>query len=277
MKRTIPFLAFLLLIAAACGDDATTPTSTGPTKVTVTTAEYRFSLPATFKGGLVELTLDNTAGVESHEAGLVRLDPGKTLNDYRTALDQEGPPPTWTHAAGGPGPVAPGKKAVYAANMQAGTYALICHVPAPDGVDHYKKGMLAEATVTAGTNGSLPAADATITMTEFKFAGIENLKAGEQSVRVTNPGQQLHNVAVFALAPGKKAADVAAFFTPGAPPGPPPFTALPGLVGAMEAGLEASRTLELESGVTYAFYCFMPDTDGTPHFAKGMVAEITPS
>jgi uncharacterized cupredoxin-like copper-binding protein len=274
MKRTVPFLALFLLFAAACGEDAKPITSVA-TKVTISTAEYRFTVPSTFKGGLVEITLDNSAGKESHEAGLTRLDSGKTLADFR-AIDQDGPPPPWTHSAGGPGPVLPGKKAVYTTNLEAGTYTLICFVPAPDGVDHAKKGMLAETQVTAGTNGALPKADANITTTEFKFAGTENLKAGTQSVGVTNPGRQLHNIAVFVMAPGKKAPDVAAFFSATPPAGPPPFTGIAGLVAPLAPGVAAVRTLELEKGVTYAFYCFVPDTDGTPHFVKGMVAEITP-
>jgi uncharacterized cupredoxin-like copper-binding protein len=273
MKRAL-LLAFLLLTATACGDNNEPSTSTGPTKVTIKTSEYAYSLPSTFKGGLVEITLDNSTAKEPHEAGLVRLDPGKTLDDFR-AIDQDAPPPSWTHSAGGPGPVSAGKRAVYTANLQAGTYALICFIPAPDGVDHYKKGMLAEAKVTTGTNGSLPSADATITTTEFKFEGTDALKAGSQRVRVTNPGQQLHNVAVFALAPGKKVADIGAFFSASQPAGPPPFTDLPGLLAPLPPGDEAVRTLELEKGVTYGFVCFIPDTDGAPHSVKGMVAEVT--
>lgn len=279
MRRFVAQAALLGLALAACGGDSTTTPKAGATKVTVKTSEYKFDAPATYKGGLVELTIDNTAGKESHEAEMIRLDPGKTLADLKAAMEHEGPPPAWQHAAGGPGPVLPGTTAVYTANVQAGTYVLVCHVPAPDGNAHLDKGMAAEVTVTEGTSGTLPAGDATVSTSEFKFTGVEGLKAGKQTVRFTNVGKQQHHVAIIALAPGKKVTDALAFFTAvfsGKPPaGPPPFTGFPGLVATMDPGFEGARTLELTAGTTYGFMCFIPDTDGTPHVAKGMMAELT--
>ena len=38
--------------------------------------------------------------------------------------------------------------------------------------------MVGEAKVTEGTDGALPEADATISFEEFKFIGVEGLKAG---------------------------------------------------------------------------------------------------
>lgn len=274
MKRIASLAVVLALATVGCSSNKTTTTA-GPTKVTVKTTEYGFSAPASFKGGLVELTIDNAAGKEHHEAELNRVDAGKTAADVKAALEAGGAPPAWLHSAGGPGPVPPGKSAVYTANLEAGTYVFVCHIPARDGKEHYTKGMVGETQVTAGTNGTLPAADATLTTTEFKFNGTESLKAGSQTVRVTNAGKQSHHIAIFALAPGKKVADLAAFFGATAPSGPPPFTGIPGLIAGMSPGLDATRTLDLAAGATYVFVCFIPDTDGKPHFTKGMVAELT--
>lgn len=280
MKRVLLICLALTLSLVACGGDDKTPSASGPSKVTVKTSEYTFDVPATFAGGLLELTIDNSAGKESHEASMTRLDTGKTLADFQAAT-QAGPPPTWAHHDGGPGPVLPGKTAVYTGNFQAGTYIFVCHVPAPDGKEHRDKGMIRQVEVSSGTTGTVPAGDVSIEMTEMKFVGTEGLKAGTQTVRVRNTGKQVHFAAVVVMAPGKKLADVGAFFAAeasGKPPaGPPPFTGFAGLVAEMDPGVDGARTLELQAGTTYVFVCFIPDTDGKPHFAKGMAAEITPS
>ncbi|HEX9712473.1 MAG TPA: hypothetical protein VGB52_07985 [Actinomycetota bacterium] len=275
MNRLIPIIAVLALTSAACGGDDDGDAAAEPTKITIMTTEYGFSLPDTFSGGLVEITLDNTGGTESHEAEMIRLDAGKTQGDLLTALAAGGPPPAFAHASSGPGPVLPGETATYTANVDPGTYVFVCHVPAPDGQEHLQKGMIAQAEVSEGTSATLPASDTTITLKEFQFGGLETLKAGSQTVRVANEGTQDHHIAVVALAEGKTAADLAAFFAEEAPAGPPPFTGFPGLMATMAPGSEALRTLELVGGTTYAFACFIPDTDGTPHFAKGMAGEIT--
>lgn len=296
-KVSVVMVAVLLaLLGGACGGDddgdtTTDATGTGtgsvsgthaaeePSRVTVKTTDYRFDTPGTFKGGLVNLELDNTAGKESHEADMIRVDPGKTANDVVQAMRQEGPPPPWAHAAGGPGPVLPGKKATYTANLAAGTYVLLCHVPSPDGKNHIEKGMVSQVTVTEGKEGTLPQGDVTVGANEFDFTGLDGLKAGNQTVRVENQGQQEHHWAVVALAPGKTPQDVAAFFqatqTGGPPQGPPPITGFPGLVSTLPPGGVALRTLELQSGTTYMFVCFVPDKDGVPHAAKGMAKPIT--
>lgn len=281
-------LVALLFLLAACGNDGDGGSTAGTepdaaeeskaSKFTIKTLEYAFQVQATsFKAGLVELTLDNTGGKESHEVEIARLDQGKTLDDYKK-VDPAGPPPDWVEAAGGPGPVLPGKTAVYTANFEAGTYVLECHVPAPDGKEHASKGMITSVTATAGDEGELPEADATITASEFKFSGLEGLKAGEQVVRFENTGTQQHHAAMIALAPGKTAKDALAFFQAaqtGAPPaGPPPFTGFPGFMATFAPGAEATRTLNLTPG-NYAIVCFIPDTDGVPHAAKGMAQDFT--
>ena len=259
---------------------ATAPAEEDPTvapaaTVTVKTYEYRFEMPATFAGGLVRLELDNTAGKESHEASLYRLDPDKKASDLFAALTATGPTPGFAKVAGGPGPVLPGAKALYTANLEPGTYAFTCFVPAPDGNAHFQKGMVGEATVSGGTTGQLPQADVTIAGTEFDFIGTEGLRSGSQTVKVVNEGRQEHFWAMAALAPGKNAQDVVKFFS-GPPSGPPPVTGFPGLVSSLLPGREATRTLDLAPG-SYVMICLVPDTDGTPHAAKGMLKQITVS
>ena len=251
------------------------PTTVPSATVSVKTYEYRYEMPATFAGGLVRLELDNSAGKESHEASLYRLEAGRKASDLFAALTPTGPTPAFAKVAGGPGPVLPGAKAVYAANLEPGTYAFTCFVPAPDGKAHLEKGMVAEATVSGGTQGELPAADVTIGGREFEFTGTEGLRSGAQTVKVVNEGKQEHFWGMAALAPGKNAQDVVTFFS-GPPSGPPPITGFPGLVSSLPPGGQGTRTLDLAPG-SYVMFCLVPDTDGTPHAAKGMLEQITVS
>lgn len=280
-KKLLSVLAVLALVVGGCASDEpeeAAPDETGEDtaeRVTFVTSEYAYNAPEEFEGGLVEIEIDNTGGKEPHEAELIRLSEGNTAADYMAAI-QAGPPPAYAVPAGGPGPVDPGKKAVYTANLEPGNYMFVCHIPAPDGQEHMQKGMVGEATVTEGTSGDLPEADATVEFEEFAFVGTDQLQAGTQTVKAVNNGQQPHHMAMVTMAEGKTAEEVLAVLSGQAPPagGPPPFTGLPGLVATMAPGAEATRTLELEAGNRYLFVCFIPDTDGTPHLAKGMTAEL---
>jgi uncharacterized cupredoxin-like copper-binding protein len=297
-------LVLLALVTAACGgggdgdegqgmlDGDTKPdgelfgnpsTTEGRTNragetLAIKASDFTFDVATKIGGGTLTIELDNTAGKEAHEAALFKLDSGKTPTDYQRWLaTPQGPPPG--KDAGGPGAVLPGKTATYVGNVEAGTYVFACYIPSPtDGLPHWIKGMMTQVTIENGPTKALPAASATITATSREFAGTEGLKAGGQTVRVQNSDTaEPHNWSLVSLQSGKTAQDVVAFFassTGGPPPGPPPFTGLPGLVGAIQPGQSATRTLELERG-SYAFVCVVRDSNGRPHFADGMVKEFT--
>lgn len=292
--RLTAALASLIVLAAGCtqedpttsqpGENGESPASEA-TEVTFKTNEYAFNVPASFAGGLTAILLDNSAGKESHEAEFSRLEEGKTAADVLDHFKANplAAPPDFAKSAGGTGPVVPGEKATYTSVLEPGTYALLCFVPSPDGQFHFQKGMVGEVKVSEGEAGALPEADLTIDATEqesdgkrtFSFGGTDELKSGNQVVKVENRGKQDHFFAMPALAEGKTADDVLKFFTSEGPPsGPPPFAGFVGLVGTLPPGGEATRTLNLKPG-TYAMFCLIPDTDGTPHAAKGMLKQIT--
>jgi uncharacterized cupredoxin-like copper-binding protein len=279
-KRFFALFALLTLVLSGCateeGAEEIEEKPAEASRVSFKTMEYSYDAPAEFKGGLVELELDNSGGKEPHEAELILLEGGKTAADYVRAIEATGPPPSFGVNEGGPGPVDPGRKAVYIANLPAGNYIFICHVPAPDGNEHFTKGMVGEAKVTEGSEGPLPQADATISFEEFRFVGIDGLRAGTQTVKAVNKGRQPHHMVVVTLADGKTAQEALGVLSGQTPPkpGPPPFTGFPGFVATFAPGTEGTRTLELEAGKKYLFACFIPDTDGTPHLAKGMQAEL---
>jgi hypothetical protein len=91
--RVLIAALLLLAFAGACGDDDddagggdTDGEGAEASEVTLKTNEYGYpDLPASFAGGLVEITLDNSAGNEAHEADLTLLTEGKTFEDYQAS------------------------------------------------------------------------------------------------------------------------------------------------------------------------------------------------
>ena len=160
----MPLVAALL---GACGgdeEDAAPTTDEGrpeaePARVSVKTLEYRYEAPAQFSAGLVAIEVDNSAAQEPREMALSRLEQGKTVADLQQVLAQgilTSPP--WLVSAGRPGPIAPGVKATYTANLEPGNHKFVCFIRSADGQPHVYKGMIGSATLVGGQPGSLPEA-----------------------------------------------------------------------------------------------------------------------
>lgn len=266
---------------AGCGDDdeegATTTTARieeqpAPTQVSVTAKDYAFDVPASFKGGLGKFSYANT-GKEPHFAVFAKIAPGKTFADVKAALTTppsatppSGPPPFEEVAAF---PTAdPGGTGNMTVNLPAGTYALYCAIPSPDGTPHVAKGMISEVTVAEGTDGELPPSVGTVKAVDFELAPVPPVKAGNNVVRLSNQGKQLHEINLVELGPGKKVDDVVAWFRQQS--GRPPMRFLAGV--AVKPGSDGTTELNLKAGSTYAFVCAIPDFlgDFKPHVTKGM-------
>ncbi len=133
------------------------------------------------------------------------------------------------------------------------------------------KGMAHGLVVTASTAAVAPEPTPTVTMTlsDYKFDLSQPLKSGQNIVRVENVADQLHEVVVFKLAPGKTMKDFQAWL-PVSNKQPPP--AIPyGGIGGQSKGQHAFFTANLNAG-DYVLVCFLQDAkDGKPHFVHGMV------
>lgn len=295
----------LALGAVACGDDddedeTATPTSAAaeptdeevsvePGTLPITTLEYRFEAPATISGGLTAITLDNP-GAEDHQAQLLQLNEGVTLDQLSDALDAD----ESGAAALALGTVGGGVNAVPAGggtsevivDLEPGTYAMLCFISNADDVPHFALGMLSELEVTEPTEeADLPAPDHSITAADYSFAEPSAVAPGETTMQFINSGAEPHELSVVRLAEGITPEDFVAAFSeeeptpaPGETPadgeeGPPPFSSAGG-VGAIPPGGSAYWVQELEAG-TYGLLCFVPNADGLPHFALGMIATFT--
>jgi len=277
---TVRRLAFASLAwGVACNRPA--PHDAAPSVVTITASDYAFGVPDSIPAGLTTFRLVNQ-GKELHHASLVRLRDGKTIADFEAgiaaAMKNHTPPPAWMEFVGGPNSVTPGDTATTVQMLDVGSYVFACWIPSPDGVLHVMKGMLHPIVVSASraSNTAEPAADLSITLTDYDFQLPQPLAAGRHVVRVENAGAQAHEIAIAALLPGKTLRDFLAW-DQGGGKGPAPTGRWLGGVSAVDPGNHALFTMSFAPG-GYLLLCFWPDAkDGKPHIMHGMAKQITVS
>ena len=182
--------------------------------------------------------------------------------------------------AGGPNAVKAGKSQTVVDNlMQPGQYVLLCFVSDDgDNVLHTAKGMVKkfEVTAPAATQPAPPEAKATVTLSDYSFAGTETITSGKMTINVKNSGPQPHEAGILRLTNGFTAEQLLGVFTGSgsAPAGPPPIEEAGGIV-ALANGARGWMDDRLPAG-NYAFICFIPDAaTGAPHAALGMVKGFT--
>lgn len=262
------------LVGAACdgdGDEEAEAATAIPT-VTVTARDFSFDAPETITGGRVAVQFRNE-GAEDHHAQFVRLNGGVTPEQLLAALQQdESAILQMATLASGPSVTGPGITSETILDLTEGSYLMLCVIPSEDGVPHVAKGMLKPFQVTGGAQPTQPLRpDGEITLTDFSIR-MPTLKAGEQTLSVTNNGPQPHEVAVIKLSDGATVADAQAFLRGEGPP--PPSTSIGG-AQALAQGERAWVQFDLTPG-NYVAICFIPDPGtGQPHFALGMATPFT--
>lgn len=108
--------------------------------VVIRLVDYAFSVSAPLTAGRHMIRVEN-AGAEPHEVGLMRLAPGKTMQDLEAWMQTfQGPPPA--SSVGGVSSLAANTEAYFEADLTPGDYVLICLVTAPDGRPHTEHGMI---------------------------------------------------------------------------------------------------------------------------------------
>jgi hypothetical protein len=287
-SRSLLLLPFAVLLAACATKDASTskgaaaPDSAKPVaaavphQMTILATDYNFDAPDQVPAGMMTVHLvDN--GSELHHVSFIALKDGKSMADLEQAIKAmkpNDPSPSWMVDHGGVNAPHPGGGMASATQMlEAGSYALICFIPSPDGVPHFAKGMVRALTVAASTGAALPepVADIVMSLKDYSFTLSKAISAGKHTIRIESSGAQSHEVQLLRLAPGMKAGDVPAWLAK--PNGPPPGETIGG-VPAMAMGSAAYITADFTPG-EYALICFLPDVkDGKPHFAHGMIQQL---
>jgi len=243
--------------------------------VVFTAHDYGFDGPDRIPAGMTTLQLVNE-GHDLHQIQLLRLQKGKSAEDFRAALTAPGGRlPDWVRFVGGPNAVVPGGESVATMNLAEGEYLLICLIPNKDGVPHVALGMQKPLSVKGGKPllVSEPPTGITITQADYRFALSAPVTAGSHTIRVMNHGTQPHEVVVVKLDAGvsaKEFGEAVEQRTTESPPGMP----IGGIVG-LEKGEHAYFTARFEPG-RYGLICFFPDpATGKAHFVHGMSAEFT--
>jgi hypothetical protein len=114
--------------------------------ISVQLSDYEFKLSSTPKAGKQTWRIRNYAS-QPHELELVKIAPGKTIDDLKAWLKTEaGPPPG--NAVGGIAILGSNTANNADFDLTPGTYALLCFVPdAKDGQPHFAHGMILAFTV----------------------------------------------------------------------------------------------------------------------------------
>ncbi|MDQ3944982.1 MAG: hypothetical protein M3357_07525 [Actinomycetota bacterium] len=301
--RPLVVLACLAVAAGACrGDGNGDGTTSGSTSVsqgrtpaadfTAVGDEYSFDLPDEVPGGVVTMSFENR-GELRHEAGIVAT--GATpveqvIEDLAPVLDGRGTPiPDYLTFYGGVGETGPRTTSTSTLTLPEGTFVMFCSLSDIDSVDalprpgpqlppHYNSGMTRAFTVRRANVDTLPAGDGTVLATDYAFE-VPAVTAGRKTLLFRNAGAQMHFGAFLAFPEGvDEAAARQALATVLAAPGGPRPVGVPEPRDAAYAGPFPPRAggtfeIELESGLTYAVVCFLPDrAGGPPHVAKGMLS-----
>ena len=151
LARTLVHLSLTLVIALGSlngcssrdrpdgGSGSTDAASSGPAVVTLTTSDYAFQFPDTLEPGWTTFHLVNHGG-QPHMGQLIRLDPGRTTEDYLQAYGdafrKKGPRPEWARRLGGPTVTAPHDSSNATVYLEPGQYLWTCLYNLPDGIPH---------------------------------------------------------------------------------------------------------------------------------------------
>jgi hypothetical protein len=280
-----PLLVALAFAACTVKEEpkaADTGAATGTAAVTqgaantvhIIAKDFSFDAPAQVSAGLTTFHMMNQ-GKEAHQAGIIKLNDGKTYEDFvaaMKAMKPNTPPPAWISFVGGPNAAAPGGTAESTQTLEPGNYVMICFIPSADGVPHAMKGMMKGLVVapSTATPAAEPTPTTTMTLSDYKFDMSQPMKSGQNVIRVENTADQPHEAVLFKIAPGKTVKDFEAWLPQSDKMGMPPAIPMGGVV-TLSKGQHAFFDANLDAG-DYVLVCFVEDAkDGKPHFAHGMV------
>jgi hypothetical protein len=279
LERPLAVAMIACSLACSPADDAAIgadSNAVAPT-VTVTASDYSLQGPDTIAAGFTSFRLVNH-GNELHMAQLIKIEGGKTFQDFLGAYDQAfrsvGRRPDWAPRRGGPGVADPHGESNAAMELEPGNYAWICLMNIPDGVPHIVKHRMAKPFVVVATGPSAlaaPRANIVARLTDYAFELDKPLVTGRQTIRVENAGAEPHEIGLVKLAPSKTIDDLRAWLRK--PDGPPPMSSSLGGVSSMAPNTTAFFDANLTPG-DYALICVVTAPDGRSHIEHGMIRHV---
>jgi hypothetical protein len=228
----------LALSLAACGGNG------GGDTVRVEASECAFATPTTVEGGVVSMEFANV-GEELHEYPMARLQPGKTMDDFRAELaagEGSSSAVTVPSVSG----LSPGEEVTITQALEPGTHVLFnLDEECPEGVT------IGSFEVEGDSGAELPEADGAIVARESSF-DVPELTAGTRTVELRNVASEVRDFHLFRLHEGKSLADATTWFDSGK--GPAPFAALGAVASTDPSAPSVYLTLELEAGRDYVLH-----------------------
>lgn len=145
------------LVVRAAGADAGSRAAAPEADLVIRLLDHSFAFETPVQAGRHTIRVEN-AGAEPHDLVLMKIAPGKSLEDVRRWLNPESarrpdqpedPPPLESMGtlAGGIATIAPGMEAFFEADLTPGEYVLACMVTAPDGRAHIEHGMIRQIRI----------------------------------------------------------------------------------------------------------------------------------
>ena len=284
MRRSVAFVgAFLsILMTFAVSLTGVSAQSATPAdfsvfpQLNVTVTDSALTLDtSTIPSGYVSINLINKSSSEVG-VGVVGPAKGETMaqlqQEAATPAAGDGFPPFLYKAvvAGGPSAIQPGETGSQVVHVAAGDWAV------------FSEGNQAPAMLTVADSDksvtTAPSASATITLSNFLFAGLDGLVAGSQTVAVTNTGDQPHMMELSKAPDGTTIDSVKAAMQQD-DTGTPVAGAvdesqlkdMPSVI-LLSTGETSYLTLNLEPG-TYLAMCFVTDpASGKVHAEMGMAS-----
>jgi len=126
------------LVVTPSSAELVAPESSG----TITLRDFTIDIPDVVPAGPTTLHVVNDGPGQPHEVAIVKLKPGVTADDARTAIMNPAGPPPFT-AVGGFQSVAVGGDGYVTLNLEPGDYAALCRVTEPmSGLSHVHLGMI---------------------------------------------------------------------------------------------------------------------------------------
>ncbi|MGH7701578.1 MAG: hypothetical protein ACREMO_00650 [Gemmatimonadales bacterium] len=142
IPHVVKGMAATLEVGPATGSAAAEPEA----DVVLTLVDYNFGFSTPLTAGPHVIRIENT-GAQVHEVILLRLEPGKSVQDFLAWVEKrQGPPPA--HLMSGMGALQPGRHASFSGDFTPGDYGLVCFVPdLKDGKPHFVHGMIQQFKV----------------------------------------------------------------------------------------------------------------------------------
>ena len=250
---------------AANNADHTSPsplTAPAPQVLAIGVGDTSIVAPDTISAGIIEVKVTSTGKSRAHIA-LDRLAPGVTFDQIEKASSQQ--QDRLGTVVGGNGALNPGLSTSLIFDLAAGNYEIVQFTQGNGASPTHRLVVTAPSSTPALAplaKGEIVAKGVTFTLP----AGFD----GQGTWKVTNnDAKDDHEATVLQLPAGKTIADVVAYFKSKDRNGPPPAIAMGGM-GDLRPGYSGWMVMNLPPG-NYALACFVPDDNGMPHVAMGMI------